>query len=98
MRIELSGFVEGDLEAIAELIAEGNPRRALSFLGEIRANFAVIARNPLLYRVRDEIGVDARVGVVGQGVILFRIVGKRVRIERVIYGGRDLVELLDDEG
>ncbi len=98
MRLDLSGFVEGDLEAIAEFVAEGNLRRALSFLGEMRVKFAVIARNPLLYRVRDEIGVDARVGVVGQYVILFRIVGKRVRIERVIYGGRDLVELLADEG
>ena len=40
-----------------------------------RAKFAVIACNPLLYRVRGEIGVDARAGVVGQYVILFRIVG-----------------------
>lgn len=98
MRLNLSDFVEGDLEAIAEGNAEGNPRRALSFLGEIRAKFAVIACNPPLYRVRGEIGVDARAGVVGQYVILFRIVGKRVRIERVIYGGRELAELLDDEG
>jgi toxin ParE1/3/4 len=97
VRIELSAFVESDLEAIAVYIAEGNPRRALSFLREIREKFAMIARDPLLYRVRTEIGVDARVGLVGRYVILFRIVGQSVRIERVIYGGRDLVELMDEE-
>jgi hypothetical protein len=34
---------------------------------------------------------------VGRYVILFRVVGEIVRIERVVYGGRDLLALLEEE-
>jgi toxin ParE1/3/4 len=97
VRVVVSALVEGDLEAIAEFIAEGNPRRALSFVREIREKFSLIGRNPLAYRIRPEIGDEARLGLVGRYVILFRVVDDTVRIERVIYGGRDLVDLLDEE-
>jgi len=90
MRIELSAFVEGDLEVIADYIAQDNPDRAVTFIREIRTEFRHIARNPLLYRLRPEIGSGARMAIVGRYVILLRIVGKIVRIERVVYGGRDL--------
>jgi toxin ParE1/3/4 len=94
MRIELSGFVESDLEAIAEYIAQDKPTRAVSFIQEIGAQIDTIGQNPLLYQVRPEIGEGARLAVVGRYVILFRIVADVVRIERVVYGGRDLVTLL----
>lgn len=92
--LELSSFVEQDLEAIADWIAEDNPRRAVSFIREIRAEFERIATQPLLYQVRPEIGKDARLAVVGRYVILFRIAGRRVRIERVVFGGRSLPGLM----
>jgi toxin ParE1/3/4 len=95
MRIELSRFVEPDLEAIADYIAQDNPERALSFLAEIRDKFALVGNNPLLYRLRPEIGEDARITVVGRYVILFRIVEDTARIERVVFGGRDLPALLE---
>ena len=44
MRIELSPYVEGDLEAIAAFIAEDNPGRAVTFLQEIRQKIYYIAR------------------------------------------------------
>lgn len=90
MRVALSSFVESDLEAIAGYIAQDNPKRAVSFIQEIRGELRRIARNPLLYQLRPEIGADARIATIGRYVILFRIVGKIVRIERVVYGGRDL--------
>jgi toxin ParE1/3/4 len=97
MRLELSPFVERDLDAIASYIAQHNPRRAVTFLREIRANFRVIARRPALYRLRPEIGQDARMALVGHHAILFRVIAdKGVRIERVIYGGRDLPPLFSD--
>ena len=46
------------------------------------------------YRIWPEYGKDARMAVVGQYVILFRIMQNTVRIERVVYGGRDLPALL----
>ncbi|ADW70736.1 type II toxin-antitoxin system RelE/ParE family toxin [Granulicella tundricola] len=94
MRIELSAFIEGDLSVIADFIAEGAPVRAVTFIQEIRACFARIGKDPLLYQLRPDIGSDARVAVVGRYVILFRIRDEIVKIERVLYGGRDLPNLM----
>ena len=59
MRIELSGFVEGDLEAIADYIAQDNPSRAVSFIQEIGAKIETIGQNPRIYQLRPEIGESA---------------------------------------
>ena len=96
MRVELSRFVEGDLDAIAGYIAQDNPTRAVSFIQEIGAQIHKIARNPLAYQLRPEIGEGARMAMVGRYVILFRMVGEVVRIERVVYGSRELVGLLKE--
>jgi toxin ParE1/3/4 len=48
MRLDLSRFVESDLEAIASFIAEDNPRRAVSFLHQIRQKIFAVAERPLL--------------------------------------------------
>jgi toxin ParE1/3/4 len=93
MRLELSRFVESDLDAIASFIAEDNPHRAVSFIREIRDKFRFIAQHPLVYQLRHEIGDSARVAVHGRYIILFRVTGESVRIERVVYGSRDLPNL-----
>lgn len=90
MRLELSRFVETDLDDIAGYIAQDNPRRAVTFVGDIRAKFLDIQRSPLLYRLRPDIGNEARMATVGSYAILFRVTGNAVRIERVTYAGRDL--------
>jgi toxin ParE1/3/4 len=94
MRVELSRFVEEDLDAIASYIAQDNPRRAVTFLREIKAKIRAIGRRPALYRLRPEIGEGARMALVGRHAILFRVVAdKIVRIERIVYGGRNLPAL-----
>jgi plasmid stabilization system protein ParE len=97
MQLELSRFVETDLDDIAGFIAEDNPRRAVTFIGEIRAKFAVIARDPLIYQLRPDIGEQARMASVGRYAIIFRVVGDVVRIERVTFGGRDLPSIFDPQ-
>ncbi len=94
MRVEFSAFVEGDLVAIADYIAEDNPNRAIEFLREIREEIRRLGKNPLIYRLRPEIGEEARLAIVGRYVILFRTRGRVVRVERVVFGGRDLPLLL----
>lgn len=94
MRLELSAFVEGDLDRIAENIAEGNPRRAVTFVWDIRMKLAAVARDPLIYQLRPDIGEGARLASVGRYAILFRVVGDVVRVERVVWGGRELPETL----
>jgi plasmid stabilization system protein ParE len=97
MRVELSRFVEGDLDAIADRIAQDNPRRAANFIEEIGAQIRKVGQNPLLYQLRPEIGQGARIAIVGRYLILFPITAKAVRIERVVYGGRDLLALFQQE-
>jgi plasmid stabilization system protein ParE len=49
----------------------------------------------LIHRLRTDIGEDARMATVGNYAILFRIAGSAVRIERVVYAGRDLPGVFD---
>ncbi|MES2392785.1 MAG: type II toxin-antitoxin system RelE/ParE family toxin, partial [Acidobacteriota bacterium] len=70
-----------------------NPRRAVTFLREIRTEIGRIGEDPLLYQLRPDVGEDARLGVVGRYVILFWIDGDVVRIERVVHGNRLLPAL-----
>jgi toxin ParE1/3/4 len=95
MQLTLSDFVEGDLDEIAAYIAEDSPRRAVSFIREIRGKFNDIQHNPLLYQLRPDIGETARLATHGRYSILFRVVAEVVRIERVVYGGRDLAAVMD---
>jgi len=90
IRIELSRYIESDLDNIADYIAQDNPHRAVTFIHDIRTKFFDIRRNPLIYQLRSDIGEDARMATVGNYAILFRVMGEVVRIERVAYGGRDL--------
>ncbi len=97
MRLEFSAFVEDDLDAIAAYIAEDSAQRALSFIRDIRDKFAKLQRSPLLYQLRPDIGDTARLATLGRYAILFRVVGDVVRIERVVYGGRDLPAVIDPQ-
>ena len=98
MRLRLSPSVPGDLEEIAEHIAQDSPRHATRMLRLLRARMKEIARSPKIYRLRPEIGAEARLATVGNYVILFRIHQKTVRIERVVHGSRNLLMMLDQAG
>ena len=94
MQLEFSRFIEGDLDDIADYIAQDNPIRALSFIKDIRTKFRDIQRSPLIYQLRPEIGETARMATIGNYAILFCAMGEVVRIERVTYGSRDLPGVL----
>lgn len=95
MRLELSGLIEGDLDDIADYIAQDNPNRAVTFIQDIRMKFRDIQRDPLIYQLRSDIGEEARMATVGNYAILFRVMGEIVRIERIAYGGRNLPSIFD---
>ena len=97
MRIEVSSLVEGDLDAIADYIAQDNPRRALSFLREIREQILALGHRPLRFRLRTELAEDARLALVGRYGILFSIRDDAVRVERVVYCTSDLLALLQQD-
>ena len=94
MRVEFSAFVEGDLTAIANYIAQDSLRHPVEFIQEIHEETCRVGKNPFICRLRPEIGEEARLAIIGRYVILFRIQAKVVRIERVVFGGRGLPLLL----
>lgn len=96
MRLRLSPFVQADLEEIAEYIARDSLRHAARMLRLLRGRMEEIAKHPEIYRLRPEIGEEARLATVGNYVILFRIHREAVRIERVVHGGRDLLPIIGE--
>ena len=54
-RTRFSTLAEIDLETIGDYIAQDNPRRAVSFLAELRDQCSKIAKSPLAYRARPEL-------------------------------------------
>jgi toxin ParE1/3/4 len=93
VRLELAPRVESDLTDIGEYIALHNPIRARTFVDELIAQIERIGQYPFSYRLRPDIGTEARAAVHQNYLILFRIVGEVVRVERVVHGRRDLPKL-----
>ena len=83
-----------DLETIGDYIAADNPVRAVSFINEIEAVCARIARQPRACRRRDDLAEGLRQAVHGRYLILFSESPAGVVIERVIHGARRLEDLL----
>jgi len=80
-----------DLEAITGYIAEDNPRRAKSFVGELLALCAELPSMPRAFPQRPELGEGVRVALHKRYMIFFRELPHELRIERVLHGARDLI-------
>ena len=90
MRVTLSPLAERDLESIGDYIAEDNPRRALSFVAELRARCDTIAKAPQAYRARPELAEGLRSCAHGNYVIFFIAAKARLTIVRVLHGAMDI--------
>lgn len=86
----LSPLAEDDLEGIGDFIAENNPERALSFVRELRQACDKIARNPMAYRQRPELGAHIRSSVYGRYLIFFTVAGSEVTVARILHAARNL--------
>jgi toxin ParE1/3/4 len=98
VRVVLSNQAEIDLEEIGDYIAADNPARAVSFVREVRDHFQQIAKAPLAYTQRPELGDGVRSCTHGNYLILFIPDEHEIFVTRVIHGRRDLGTLLSDEG
>ena len=96
MTLQIAPQVDYDLDEIVTYIAAASEMHGDRLLQKIYAEIEHIARSPQLYRVRPEVGRNARVAIVGQYLILFRVVGSLVRVERVVHGSRSLPSLFQD--
>jgi len=87
MRVVFSRGCETDLEQIADHIAKDSPRRALSFVRELRAAARALARDP---ESRPTATFDPRVrrSVYGAYNLYYAILPGELRFLAIIHGSR----------
>ncbi|MBP0617560.1 type II toxin-antitoxin system RelE/ParE family toxin [Jiella mangrovi] len=95
MRVVYTAEAETDLEAIADYIASDNPKRALSFVSDLRKICIDLAATPQAYprllRYRD---FEVRRRSHGNYLIFYRINGERIEILHIIHAARDYEAIL----
>jgi toxin ParE1/3/4 len=84
---------ERDLEEISDYIARDNPERALSFVKEIREQCSKITTYPEAAPLRLELGERIRLVPFGRYLIFYTVQADHVRIERIIHGARNILDL-----
>jgi toxin ParE1/3/4 len=94
-RCIFSPLSEADLEEIGDYIARDNPRRALTFVQELRERCTKITHHPEAAPLRPEFGADFRLVPFGRYLIFYTVSAEAVRIERILHGARQLQDLFD---
>jgi toxin ParE1/3/4 len=95
MIVEFSDEVESDLEQIADYIAKDSPRRALSFVQELRGKCEALAATPKglpLVPRYEQHGIRRRVH--GSYLIFYRVEGEQIAIVHVLHGAMDYAAIL----
>ena len=92
--LEYRRQAERDLDGIKDYIARDNPRRALSFIRELRRVCERLADNPLMGRARPELRPNLRSFPYGDYLIFYRPLRDGVSIVRVLHGSREASRLL----
>jgi plasmid stabilization system protein ParE len=99
MKVVVSQAAEADLETIADWIAQDNPRRALSFVIELRDACMSLGHTPRAFPLEprhEAHGIRRRVH--GNYLIFYRIDPDQVTIIHILHGARDFEPLLFPEG
>jgi len=94
--VVFSRKAEQDLEDIADYIAADNPRRATSFVRELRERCFDLETLPASARPFPALAPDAHILPYGNYVILYRNLSRQVSIERIVHGARDILALIGD--
>ena len=71
MLLVFTPLAEQDLEKIGDYIVRDNPRRALTFIREIRQQCKQLSERPKTYLLRSEVGENIRSCVFRRYVIYF---------------------------
>jgi toxin ParE1/3/4 len=89
MQLKFTPLAQRDLESIGDYIAAENPRRAVTFVRELRAHCNSICHFPLSYPLRPDITENIRSSAYGNYVIYFVADDDIVLIIRILHGARD---------
>lgn len=88
---------EIDLEEIGDYIALDNPRRAVTFIQEIRRHCEKIADAPMSYLARPDLGDAIRICVHGNYLVVFEPFSDGALILRILHGARHLPGILGSQ-
>ena len=81
---------QADLDEIFDFIAADNPRRARSYVEEIRQTCRGLCDAPLIGTARPDLRPDVRIMTFRRRVVIaYRVLADRLEILRVFSGGRD---------
>lgn len=90
MRTQFTPQAKIDLQEIGDYIALDNPRRAVSFIREMRQHCEKIAEGPRDYVARPELGDTIRICAHGNYLIVFEPLDDGALILRVLHGARNV--------
>lgn len=95
MILEFSDEAEQDLEQIADYIARDNPRRALSFILELRGRCEELLDTPNGFAIVPRYErYDIRRRVHGNYLIFYRVETAKVVIVHILHGATDYGAIL----
>jgi toxin ParE1/3/4 len=97
MAHRLAPEAEADLDELWYYVASNSSIEVADRLVDsLTTRFFLLARHPRAGRRRDDLWPGMRVFPVGDYVVLYRVEGTDVLIDRVVRGSRDLEALLRD--
>ncbi len=93
-RCRLSQLAAQDIREIGDFIAKDNPRRAASFVAELRTRCKAIGQSPRAAALRPELGAGIRVVVFGRYLLAYHEEEDgSLLVDRVVHGARELTKL-----
>ena len=94
--IEITVLAEKDLDNIWDYIAADKPPAADRLIDHIEGAIEMLARHPLLGKPRPELWPDVRSFSVGEYLVFYFALPRKIVVARVLSGHRDLDALFDD--
>ena len=101
-KLHLSPEAQADLSEIKAYIAEDldNPQAALSTVAKITNTIRTLQEHALIGAVLSaitDVNSDYRYLVSGNYMIFYRVAGKDVFVDRILYGRRDYMRILFED-
>lgn len=94
MNVQITTEAEDDLERIGDYIAQDNPRRALSFIVQLRDKCIGLAEMYETFPLVPRYGLRRRVH--GNYVIFYKVEIDRIVVIHVLHGAMDYSAILQD--
>jgi toxin ParE1/3/4 len=97
LALKFTAFARDDLLAISAFIARDNPKRAQTFVAELRKQCELITEFPNMGVAKPEYADDIRMLAYQRYLIFFSLKDGTVLIERVLHSARNVGEVLSNK-